>query len=185
MARKRTFTRIQPCWDPNLGLPVSRIVRNKCMLFMLPSLWCFYSSPSWLLWSLDVQSWLIRKDPDAGREWRLEEKGTAEDEMIGWHYQLNGHKFEQTPGDGEGQANPVWCIPWGCQESNTTERLNNNKFTKTMCFYFNSQITDSLFIPLNFSYSSYTEILRKQKVRKYENANWISCLSLRHIATKM
>ena len=113
---------------------------------------------------------------DAGKDWRLEEKGTAEDEMIGWHYQLNGQEFEQTPGGGEGQASPVCCIPWGCQESNSTERLNNNnnKFTKTMCFYFNAQITDSLFLPLSFSYGSYTEILRKQKIRKYENTNWIS-----------
>ena len=94
--------------------------------------------------------------------------------MVEWHYQLNGHEFEQTPGDGEEQASQVHCIPWDCQESDMTEQLNNNKFTKTMYFYFNVQITDSLFLPLNFSYHSYTEILRKQKVRKYDNANWIS-----------
>ena len=50
-----------------------------------------------------------------------EEKGTTEDEMVGWHHQLNGHKFEQTPGDGEGQGSLVCCRPWGGKESDTTE----------------------------------------------------------------
>ena len=49
--------------------------------------------------------------------------------MIGWHHQLNGHKFEQTPGDGDGQGSLVCCSPWGCKESDMTERLNNNKYT--------------------------------------------------------
>ena len=53
-----------------------------------------------------------------------EEKGTTEDEMVGWHHQLNGHKFEQTLGDGEGQGSLVCCRPWGGKESDTTERLN-------------------------------------------------------------
>ena len=49
----------------------------------------------------DEKSWLIGKDPDAGKDWRREEKGTAEDEMVGWHHQLNGREFEQGPGDSE------------------------------------------------------------------------------------
>ena len=53
-----------------------------------------------------------------------EEKGTTEDEMVRWHYQLNGYKFEQTSGDGEGQGSLVWCGPWGRKGSDTTERLN-------------------------------------------------------------
>ena len=53
-----------------------------------------------------------------------EEKGTTEDEMVGWHHQLNGHKFEQTPGDGEGRGSLVCSSPWGGKESDTTERLN-------------------------------------------------------------
>ena len=55
-----------------------------------------------ILWPLDVKSWLIGKDPDAGKDWGQEEKGMTEDEMVGWHHRLNGHEFEQTLGDGEG-----------------------------------------------------------------------------------
>ena len=57
-----------------------------------------------ILWSPDVKSWRTGKDPDAVKDWRREEKGTTEDEMVGWHHQLNGHEFEQTLGDGEGQG---------------------------------------------------------------------------------
>ena len=49
------------------------------------------------------------------------------DEMVGWHHQLNGHEFEQAPGDGEGQDSLTCCSPWGCKESDTTEQPNNNK----------------------------------------------------------
>ena len=57
-----------------------------------------------LLWPLDAKSWLIRKDPDAGKDWGQEEKGTTEDEMVGWHHQLNEHGFEWAPGVGNGQG---------------------------------------------------------------------------------
>ena len=57
-----------------------------------------------ILWLSDGKNWLIGKDPDAGKDWRLEEKGMREDEMVGWHHWLNEHEFEQTPGDGEGQG---------------------------------------------------------------------------------
>ena len=73
----------------------------------------------------DAKSWLIRKDPDAGKDWRQEEKGTKEDETIGWHHLLNGYEFEQTLGDGEGQGSLVCCSPRGRKESDMTERLNN------------------------------------------------------------
>ena len=77
-----------------------------------------------ILWPPDVKNWLIWKDPDAGNDWRQEEKGTTEDEMVGWHHQLNGHEFKQAPGDGDGQGSLACCSPWGCRESDTTERLN-------------------------------------------------------------
>ena len=57
----------------------------------------------------------------------MQEKGATENEIVGWHHQLNGHEFEQIPGDGEGQGSLVCYSPWGCKESDTTERLNNNK----------------------------------------------------------
>ena len=56
-----------------------------------------------------------------------------EGEMVGWHHQLNGCEFEQTPGDGEGQGSMVCCCPWGHKESDMTEQLNNNSFLNTMC----------------------------------------------------
>ena len=79
-----------------------------------------------ILWPPDAKSWLIRKDPDAGKDWRQVEKGMTEDKIIGWHHWLNGHEFEQAPGDGEGQGSLACCSPWSCKESDMTERLNNN-----------------------------------------------------------
>ena len=74
----------------------------------------------------DVKNWLLGKDHDAGKDWRQEEKGTTEDEMIGWNHRLNGYEFEQAPGDGEGQGSLACYSPWGRKELDTTERLNNN-----------------------------------------------------------
>jgi len=65
-----------------------------------------------ILWLSDVKSWLIRKDLDAGKDWRQEEEETTEDEMVGWHHQLKGHEFEQALGDGEGQGSLVCFSPW-------------------------------------------------------------------------
>ena len=56
-----------------------------------------------ILWPPEARNWLIGKDPDAGKDWRQEEKGTTENEMVGWHHQLDGHEFEQAPGVGDGQ----------------------------------------------------------------------------------
>ena len=69
-------------------------------------------------------SWLIGKDPDAGKDWWQEEKATTEDEMVGWHHWLDGHEFEQALGVGEGQGGLACCDSWGCKELDTTERLN-------------------------------------------------------------
>ena len=77
-----------------------------------------------ILWPPDAKSWLIGKDPDAGQDWRQEEKGTMEDEMVGWHHWLNGHEFEQASGVGDGQGSLACCSPWGRKESDTTEQLN-------------------------------------------------------------
>jgi len=72
----------------------------------------------------DAKSWLIGKDPDAGKDWGHEEKGMTEDEVVWWPHEFNGHQFEQAPRVGDGQGGLVCCSPWGCKESNTTERLN-------------------------------------------------------------
>ena len=77
-----------------------------------------------VLWPPHVKSWLIGKDSDAGRDWGQEEKGTTEDEMAGWHHQLDGREFEWTLGVDDGQGGLVCCSSWGCKESDMTERLN-------------------------------------------------------------
>ena len=77
-----------------------------------------------VLWPPHVKSWLIGKDPDAGRDWGQEDKGTTEDEMAGWHHQLDGYEFGWTPGVGDGQGGLVCCGSWGCKESDMTEWLN-------------------------------------------------------------
>ena len=77
-----------------------------------------------VLWPPDAKNWLTGKDPDGGKDWRQEEKGTTEDEMVGWHHRLDGHEFEQAPGVGDGQGNPVCCCPWGRKELDMTEWLN-------------------------------------------------------------
>ena len=73
-----------------------------------------------ILWPPDAKIQLIGKDPAAGKDWGQEEKGMTEDEMVGWHHQLNGHEYEQTLGDGEGQGSQACCSPWGHKESDTT-----------------------------------------------------------------
>ena len=77
-----------------------------------------------ILWPPDAKSWLIWKDPDAGKDWGQEEKGKTEDGMVGWHYQLSGHWFGWTLGVGDGQGDLLCCGPWGYKESDTTEQLN-------------------------------------------------------------
>ena len=71
----------------------------------------------------------LEKDPDAGKDWGPMKKQEKEDEMIGWHHQLNGHEFQQTPRDAEGQGSLACCSPWGRKELDMAERLNHNKLT--------------------------------------------------------
>ena len=77
-----------------------------------------------ILWPPDGKSWLIRKDPDAGKDWRKEKKGSTEDEMFGWCHRLNRHEFEPALGDGEGLGGLACCSPRGRKGSDRTERLN-------------------------------------------------------------
>jgi len=103
--------------------------------------WVFFGSndakaETPVLWPPHAKSWLIGKDSDAGWDWGQEEKGTTEDEMAGWHHQLDGREFEWTPGVGDGQGGLVCCESWCRKELDTTERLNwthlysNKKFFK-------------------------------------------------------
>ena len=72
-----------------------------------------------ILWLPDAKNWLIGKDPDTGKDWRQEEKGMTEDEIVGWHHQLDGHEFV-----GDGQGDLACYSPWGPKESNTSQKLN-------------------------------------------------------------
>ena len=86
-----------------------------------------------VLWPPHEKSWLTEKDPDTGRDWGQEEKGTTEDEMAGWHHRLNGRKSEWTPGVGDGQGGLACCDSWGRKESDMTERLNWTSWTEHSC----------------------------------------------------
>ena len=77
-----------------------------------------------ILWPPDMKSQLIGKDPDAGKDWRQKEKRVEEDEMVGWHHQLDRHESEQTLGDSKEHGSLECFSPWGCKESDTTEQLN-------------------------------------------------------------
>ena len=79
-----------------------------------------------IVWPPRVKSQLIGKDLNAGKDCGQEEKGVTEDEMVEWHHWLNGHEFEKTAGDGEGQGSLVCCGPWGHTELDMTEQLSNN-----------------------------------------------------------
>ena len=117
------------CWSKLLRVPWTARWSNPLILkevnpeCSLEGLILKLEAPT--LWPLDAKNWLIGRDPDNGKGWRQEEKGTTEGEMVGWHHRLNGHEFEQTLRNSEGQGSLVHCSPWGCKESDTTEQLNN------------------------------------------------------------
>ena len=111
------------CWRRVLRVPWTARRSNQSILkeirpeYLLEGLM--------LLWPPDVKNWLSGKDSDAGKNWRQEEKGMmTEDEMPGWHYQLDGHESEQIPGVGDGQGGLVCCSSWGSKETQLTTELN-------------------------------------------------------------
>ena len=96
---------------------------NSSLYWLLEEfIWSLAKTP--ILWPPDAKSWLIWKDPDAGKDWGQEEKGTTEDEMVGWHHQLNGHGFGWTLGVGDGQGGLACCGSWGLKESDWATELN-------------------------------------------------------------
>ena len=88
-----------------------------------------------ILWPPDAQSWLIRKDPDAGKDWRQEEKRMTEDEMVGWNHWFNLCEFEQAPEDREVQGGLACCCPWGGEELDMTDQMSSNKRAATLPIY--------------------------------------------------
>ena len=89
-----------------------------------------------VLWPPHTKSWLTGKDSDAGRDWGQEEKGTTEDEMVGWHHRLDGHEFGWTLGVDDGQGGLACCNSWGCKELVTTEQLNTFPYSFIHAFFF-------------------------------------------------
>ena len=97
-----------------------------------------------ILWPLYVKNWLLRKDSYAGKDWRGEEKGVTKEEMVGWHHWFDVHEFQQALGVGDGQGSLECCSPWGCKESDMTERLNwelvtslrGQQHSELVCFEF-------------------------------------------------
>ena len=116
------------CWRRLLRVPWTARRSNQSILkevnseYSLEGLMAEAETP--ILWPPDAKNWLIWKDPDAGKDWRQEEKGTTKDEMVGWHHWLNGHEFEQSLGVGDEQGSLACCSPWGHKESDLSERLN-------------------------------------------------------------
>ena len=123
------------CWRRLLRVPWTARRSNQSILkeispgCSLEGLMLKAETP--ILWPLHAKSWLIGKDPDAGKDWRREEKRTTEDEMVQWHHRFNGHEFEQAPGASDGQGSLACCSPWGRKESDMTEQLN---WTNWVCF---------------------------------------------------
>ena len=110
-----------------------------------------------ILWPPDVKSRLIGKDPEAGKD-RKQEKGTTDNKMVGWHHWLNGHEFDQTPGDGEGQESLVYCSPRGHKESDMTERLDSNykiRLHKIKNFFLFRDEDCRIFIKMTDSFESF------------------------------
>ena len=113
------------CWRRFLRVPWTAKGLNQSILKEISSEYSLGAkAEASILWPPDAKNWFTRKDPDAGKDCRQEEKGTTEDEMVGWHHRLNGHEFKQAPGVGDGQGKLECFSPWGCKEPNTTEWLS-------------------------------------------------------------
>ena len=104
-----------------------------------------------------MKSWLIWKDPDSGKDWRQEEKGTTEDEMVVWHHWLNGHEFEQALGVGNGQGSLACYSPWGWKELDMTEQISLS-FSKEINLEYSLQ---RLMLKLKLQYFVKNQVIGK------------------------
>ena len=101
-----------------------------------------------ILWPPDAKSWLIGKDPDAGKDWGQEENGATEDEMVGWHHRLNGHEFEQTPGVIDGQEILACWSPWGRSQTQLSD-WSELPQVSTQYYYEIERESKLLYIPIH------------------------------------
>ena len=121
------------CWRRLLRVPLTERRSNQSIIKEISPEYWDAEAESPILWPPNAKNWFTGKDPDAGKDWRWEEKGTTEDEMVGWHYWLDGHEFEQAPGVGDGQGSLVYCSPWGHKELDMTERRNWSEQVILIC----------------------------------------------------
>ena len=172
--RRRTDAFELWCWRRLLTVPWTARRANQSILKEISPeySWCWsWNSNTLATW---VKNWLTGQEPDAGKDWRWEEKGTTEDEMVGWHHRLNGHGFGWTRGVGDGQGGLECCGSWGRKELDTTEQLtwteditpNRSLITKSsldprVCSYFLSHQSFNKF--LNWL----SELLSTQIVKRY------------------
>ena len=124
-----------------------------------------------ILWQPDARNWLTGKDPDAEKDWMQEEKEATEDKMIGWYHWLNGHELESALGDGEGQGNLVCCSPWGCKESDMTERLNNNKVEHIY------EYPHPVLVLIYYRFMIIIKLVKKKKAGKWDPSLYV-CITL-------
>ena len=154
------------CWRRLLRDPWTARRSNQSILkeispdYSLEGLMLKAKAP--ILWPPDAKSWLIGKDLYAGKDWRQEEKGMTEEEMVGWHHQLDGHEFEQAPRVGDGQGSLVCCSPWGHKESDMTEQLNWSKLN----------------LQMNIIYPSFTSLYLSSASQPFTRSQKISPKSL-------
>ena len=111
-----------------------------------------------ILWPPHAKSWLIGKDPDAGRDWGQEEKGMTEDEMAGGHHRLDGHEFGWALGVGDGQGGLVCCNSWGCEESDMAERLNWTESILLIIIYNFPSILCTTYMFLKYAFGCFMYI---------------------------
>ena len=95
-----------------------------------------------IVWPLDEKTWLIRKYPDVGKDWRQEEYWMAEDKVAGCHHWLNGHEFKQLLGDDEGQGSLACCCPWRAKDLDMIEQLNKSLNWMYKCYMYSDCATD-------------------------------------------
>ena len=105
----------------------------------------FIEAETPIFWPPNVKSWLIGKDPDAGRDGGQEEKGTIEDEMAGGHHWLDGCESEWTPGVGDGQGGLACCNSWGCKEWDMTAWLNWSDYLHYLHYSLEIMFLDNVF----------------------------------------
>ena len=136
---------VEDCWE-FLGTKEIKTVNHKGNQPHLVFRSTDAEAESPILWPPNVISWLIGKDPDAGKDWRQKERRVTEEEIVGWHHQFNGHELGQILGGGKEQGSLPCCSLWSHKETDETWQLNNKSFIQVVEFFFSILWT----MPWNF-----------------------------------